>query len=345
MYYGCSSISALAFNINGRIDTDAKCIALCCEPVENLPAISLEGTAQEIVENFKKMHAGVINEGKRYANNSSGGKRQCIEGCASCANYKLGEWDGDGLIHYVNLSMYPAPCQCKCIYCDVHNSERGVLNKVTCNEHYERLFDTLDYAREIGLIAEDATWQVSSGEIAIHPYKNRIFNLIENQRVMFYTNCFIFDEGIARNLSANPYSGINLSIDAGTPQTWLKVKGVDNFEDIAENLVKYYNASMRPGQITLKYIVLPGINDYLPDYLSLIEIMKVLNVKHLTISRDVSIKYSSNSEQLEDLISASGCLLAMLAKNKMTADMFTFTPEEREKAVAFATKLLQTGEV
>ncbi len=196
------------------------------------------------------------------------------------------------MIHYVNLSMYPAPCQCKCIYCGVHKGESGAFNKAACGEYYEQLFETLDYAREIGLIAANATWQVSSGEIAIHPYKDRIFNLIKNQRVVFYTNCFIFDEGIAQNLSANPNSAINLSIDAGTPQTWLKVKGVNNFEDIAINLVKYFNASARPGQITLKYIVLPGINDNIQDYLSVIELMKILKVKHLTIARDTSIKYS-----------------------------------------------------
>ncbi len=345
MYYGCGLINAFALNINGRINKSEKCIALCCEPVENRPAITFEGTAKEVIENFTKMREGVIYESKKYSNNKADGKRLHTMGCVNCANYKLGEWDGDGLIHYVNLSMYPAPCQSKCIYCGVHKGESGAFNKATCGEYYERLFNTLDYAHEIGLIDENAIWQVSTGEIAIHPYKDRIFNLIKNQQVVFYTNCFKFDEQIAQNLSANPNSAINLSIDAGTPQTWLKIKGVNNFKDIAENLVKYFNASARPGQITLKYIVLPGINDNLQDYLSVIEIMKILCVKHLTIARDTSIKYSSNSEALNNLISSSGYLLAILAKNKMTADMFTFTPNEREKMVAFANKLLQEEKV
>ena len=95
----------------------------------------------------------------------------------------------------------------------------------------------------------------------------------------------------------------------------------------------------------LKYIVLPGINNNIDDYLFVIEIMKILCIKQLTIARDTSVKYNSNSDLLENLIIASGYLLAILAKNKMTADMFTFTPTEREKVCAFANKLLQAGEV
>lgn len=345
MYYGCSLINISALNINGRIDTGEKRLALCCEPIQDRPATALKSTAQETIESFIEMRKGVIFESKRYANNRARGKRLHTAGCANCANYQPGKWDGDGLIHYVNLSMYPAPCQCKCIYCGVHKGASGVFNKAACGEYYERLFDVLDYARQNGLIAPNATWQVSSGEIAIHPYKDRILDLVENQQAVFYTNCFMFDERIARNLSANPNSAINLSIDSGTPETWFKIKGVNNFEDITENLVKYLTASARAGQITLKYIVLPGINDNLEDYLSVIEIMKILHVKHLTIARDTRKKYDGDSEQLENLIGASGYLLAMLSKNKLSADMFTYAPNEREKAVMFANELLQSGEV
>lgn len=344
MYFGCSMIKMFALQINKRIDSGENCYSLCCEPIDNQPAVAFRNSAHETIEDFIKMYEGVISEGKKFANCNQG-NRLYTTACSKCGNYKLGEWDGDGLIHFVNLSMYPAPCQCNCIYCDVHKDGKGVFSKVTCDDYYEQMFDTLNYAREIGLIDKNAIWQISSGEIAIHPYKDRILNLIENQQVVFFTNCFIFDEGIAKNLSSNPNSSINLSIDAGTPQTWLKVKGVNNFELITENLVKYFNASVRPGQINLKYIVLPGINDNLRDYRSLIEIMKILNIDFLSISRDNSLKYNKNSEQFKHLIVATGYLLAMLKKNNMSADMFSFTPDERNVVYELANKLLETGEV
>jgi wyosine [tRNA(Phe)-imidazoG37] synthetase (radical SAM superfamily) len=207
------------------------------------------------------------------------------------------------------------------------------------------MFDALNYGLEAGVIAPTATWQVSSGEIAIHPYKERILSLVKDYRAMFYTNCFIFDEGVANNLSKNQNSAINLSIDSGTPGTWLKVKGTDNFDTVTDNLVKYYTASAKPGQITLKYIVLPGVNDNLEDYRSVIEIMKVLQIKHLELARDTRIKYSDDAEYSENLIGAAGYLVALLHRNGMSFGLFTYKPNERERVVAFANELLKSGEV
>jgi hypothetical protein len=229
--------------------------------------------------------------------------------------------------------------------CGVHSGESGRFNKAQCGEYYEKMFDALNYGLESGVIAPTATWQVSSGEIAIHPYKERILSLVKDRRTMFYTNCFIFDEGVANNLSKNQNSAINLSIDSGTPGTWFKVKGVDNFDIVTDNLVKYYTLSTRPGQITLKYIVLPGMNDNLGDYQSVIEIMKVLQVKHLDLSRNTRIKYASDAEQDENLIGAAGYLVALLHKNGMSFGLFTYKPNERERVIAFAHELLKSGEV
>lgn len=345
MYYSCDLIDMFAFNINGRMDGGVKCVALCCESIEDKPAIPFEGSSEEILEKFFTMRLGVIEEGKRYLSNEITDGRKYTLGCVKCANYKLGDWHEAGLIHYVNLSMYPAPCQSKCIYCGVHKGKSGSYIKEKSGQYYERLFNMLDLARQKGIIAPNATWQISSGEIAIHPYKDRIFDLVENQRATFYTNAFIFDERIAMNLQTNPYSAINVSIDAGTPNTWFEIKGVDNFEEVAMNLVKYFNSSSRAGQITLKYIVLPGINNTLGDYKSLIEMMKILKVNHLTISRDTSIKYSISSDETKQLIIASAYILALLSKNGLSADMFTYTPSEQEQAIELAKRLIESESI
>lgn len=346
-YKSCSAIENFFLNFNGRIDTDGKCMTLCCENVDNIPGVALLESVQQSIENFRRERAEIIAESVKLGLlGGSDDERKFTNGCAKCANFLQGDYGScDGLIHYINLSMYPAPCQCKCIYCDVHSSESGVFDKRLHAACYEKLFDTLDYAKKNGLIAQNTIWQVSSGEIAIHPYKDRILDLVKDQTAVFYTNCFIFDEKVAANLAANPSSAINLSIDSGTPKTWHKVKGVDNFDAITVNLVKYLNSSSRPGQITLKYIVLPGINDNIEDYLYVIEIMKILKVKHLTIARDTRIKYTLDEKMSENLISAAGYLAAILHKSEMTMDMFTYTPEERERVVAFANELLQSKKV
>lgn len=346
-YKSCAMIENFFLDINGRIDTHGNCLTLCSENVREVPGTALCESAQQSLENFRLRRDEIIAESVRLG--LSGGSdeaRKCSAGCAECANFVEGDYgESDGLIHYVNLSCYPAPCQCKCIYCDVHSGESGQFSMRLHAAYYERLFDLLQYARETGRIAPDARWQISSGEIAIHPYKDRIFDLVSDRAATFYTNCFLFEEGVAANLAANPHSAINLSIDSGTPKTWHKVKGVDNFETVTTNLVKYYGRSRRPGQIALKYIVLPGINTTQADYTSVIEIMKILKVSHLTLSRDVREKYSLGQEQRETLVRSAGYLAAMLHMNRMTADMFTYTPEERGRIVAFANGLLTAAKV
>lgn len=210
---------------------------------------------------------------------------------------------------------------------------------------YEKLFDMLELAERSGIIAPDATWQVSSGEIAVHPYRERIMALVKGKPTMFYTNCMKFDEAVAQNLRENPNSAINLSIDAGTRETWKRVKGIDNFDQVLENLVKYHAASVRPEQITLKYIVMPGINDIYEDYLSLMEIMKALEVKHLAISRDVRTKYSLKQEEQTMLTGAASYLLALCRKNGISCNMFTYTPEERTQTIHLAKEILQSGQL
>ena len=323
-FYSCPLINAMYINFNGRLDNE-KAITICCEPIEDRPGISFATDVETTLSNFIDARLRLINEG--YTSDE-----EYSLGCRKCARYQKKEWAVSQQILYVNLSMYPSPCQCKCFYCKVHSESQAIADPLI-KERYEHLFDLIDYAKRTGVIAPNAAWQISCGEIAIHPYKNRIMDLIRGQRVTFYTNCFIYDEQIAENLRVNSGSAINLSIDAGTPETWMKVKGVDNFEDVMMNLTQYYVAGNKPGQITLKYIVFPGINDSEEDYISVIEIMKVLKVKHLTISRDTRDKYVSSPEKVEELMYAAARLVYKCYINDISMDMFTYTKEEQARIV------------
>jgi MoaA/NifB/PqqE/SkfB family radical SAM enzyme len=331
-YRSCQFIEACALNFNGMMNSDKPVITICCENIENRPGIAYEETPEKTLSAFIDMCADVIDQSKKSSPNHI---------CSECANFKYGDWDSfDGIVKYVNLSMYPSPCQCKCIYCDVHDSEMSRFSREEHSVYYDRLFDLLEYADSQKLISPTATWQVSCGEITIHPYKKRIMDLVRNRRTLYYTNCFMYDEGIAENLKTNPFSGINVSLDAGTLETWLKVKGVDNFEEVTNNLFKYANNCSFRSQITLNYIILPGINDNLDDYLWVIEAMQALEIETITLARDTTVNYKQTDEEHENLIKAAGCFVALLHSNKIKCDMFTYSPDEREEIIAFADKLL-----
>lgn len=314
-------------------------ISLCCEPIPDIPHIEFEETPEESFRKFVGECRIVDLECRGLKDDS---KRFFTKGCVNCSQFQQGNYYNDGLVHYVNLSIYPAPCQCRCIYCDVHTKDQNT-NTESAIKLYDHIFAFLELAIKYGLIADNVIWQVSSGEIAIHPHHDRIMKFLKGKTATFYTNCIKFDEDIAQNLNDNPNSAINLSIDAGTRETWHKVKGIDNFDRVTENLSKYFVKTTHPGQITLKYIILPGINDTYEDFTSIVEIMKVLNVKHLTIARDLSKKYDMSKQDIVNLTGAAAYLLAILYKNNMSADMFTYSPEEMKMSIDQANEIASKG--
>ena len=249
-------------------------------------------------------------------------------GCKRCINFKKDDWHIGSLINYINFSMYPAPCQGKCIYCTASTQWK---NTPDVKQAYEKLFKVIELADKKGLISPDALWQVSSGEAALHPYKDRIISMVENKKATFYTNGFICDEDIARVLGKNKNARINISVDSGTPQTWAKVKGFDNFKEVVKNLVSYRKASLGPGQIELKYIVLPGINDSDDDFEGIIELMNKLDVVHLTVTRDSVVKYSSSKRENFELMKSVARLTWLGIKKGKTIGLLPYSDWERRK--------------
>jgi len=340
-YKCCSQVNEFKLTLNGCMNTSKSRITFCCENLENIPSVPI-GDPKESLDNLINLRKEFLLENFKIGflgeNNC---KRNVSETCTKCANFVNANIINhiSNKITSVNFSVYPAPCQCKCIYCHIHDTFAANFIKEKHEPYYEKIFNILEYGKEKNIISKHAYWQISSGEITIHPYKDRIFNLVKDNNACFFTNAFIFDEQIANNLSVNPHSKINLSIDSGTAQTWHKVKGVNNFETVLTNLIKYSNCSSRAGQITLKYIVLPGINDTVDDYNSLVEIMKILNCNHLSISRNTTFKYTLNESDSKKLINSAAHLVAVLQKNNITFDMFPYTSQENKMILELAKKI------
>lgn len=329
--YGCYNIMNCELHINGRIDTGEEIIAVCCERLPKglqKPAVSLEGSAEEILNRFLDKRNSVIDYLQKEGDITKATREYELSGCERCNNFKKDNWDFKTSIEYINMSMYPAPCQCNCFYC---TADRKWENTPEVKQAYEKMFEVIELADKKGLISPDATWQISSGEITIHPYRDKIMSLVDNKRAVFYTNAFIYDEDIARNLSNNRDSKINFSIDAGTSQTWARIKGVNNFNEVCENLFAYRKASISEDQIQLKYIVLPGINDSEEDYKELIKIMKKLNACHLIIARDSVVKYTNNRKETRRLLKSAARLSWFCLKNNINIGLFPYSSKEQKR--------------
>lgn len=337
-YSACKSIADMHLVINSAIHVDKRPVTLCCE---NLPGVPLSDDPAITYGQLFVLRSQLVADGVSDAKDT-----RTDVFCKRCFNYQQEDWACRPLISHVNLSVYPSPCQSRCCYCGVRNNSAMYGNKSLMESPevklaYDRLFKLIDYGQKNGFIFPDATYQVSCGEITIHPYKRQIMELTRGKTTTYYTNAFQYDADIGRELHCNPDTKINLSIDAGIPETWHKVKGVNNFDQVISNLVHYYQDSIQPGQITLKYIVLPGVNDTLEDYCSIVEIMKVLEVNNLSITRNLFERYTLNDNQRVQLASAAAYLMAILKKNGLEFSLSLYSKEEIDYATQLMNEILE----
>jgi len=325
-----------------------ECVTFCCVPGHSPPRLAMAETPEETIANYVKLRTEIIAEGVKIGllneSNISIDDRKYTKACHNCPLYhEMEVLPSDiGLVGHVTFGFYPSICQIKCIYC--RRREDGddyePFSKELHEKGYDRVFATVEYAQKTGLIAPDATWAVSCGEITIHPYRDRIYEIVKGMPTAFYSNCCIFEPRIAENLGASQGSILSFSIDSGTPSTWHKIKGVNNFNKVLGNLMKYSQKAVNPQQIDLKYIVLPGLNDTLADYKGIVRIMKMLRQDRLVISRETygvtpasrPDDPTSNLSYNERVIEAASRLMAMLLENGLHCHhVWGFSTEDRQK--------------
>ncbi|MCL2399437.1 MAG: radical SAM protein, partial [Defluviitaleaceae bacterium] len=287
-YKSCVSLEYLYFMLHGRLDGRGNYARFCCFSDDEMLCVDLCESPEETLQNFITRRNNIVEESINFAKEGIDpppNERKFTAVCSGCPDFVEREWRRFGraknLIHYISFAMGPSPCQSKCIYCCQRLDERRTYDKNEDMDQYRLTFDTVDYAQKNGFLAKSPLYDVAMGEITVHPLRQRVFDIIGDNTTCWLTNCIKFDENIGANLKANPQSNILTSIDAGTPGTWKEVKGVDNFETVCDNLVKYYEAANTPDQVTLKVIILPGLNDNAEDFNMIIEIAKALNAKQM----------------------------------------------------------------
>ena len=341
-------------------------ISLCCPlnlPPDAGPGVDNTLPPKETFVALNKLRAEIISDNiKKAISPCSEENAKALFSCEDCFQLRSGDHSvgGDGLIHSVTLGFYPSPCQCKCIYCGIHRDPRNKTIDADSKEKYKKSIEIVKYAIENNLIAPNASWSVSGGEITIHPFKGEIYALTRGRNAMYFTNCFLFDEQIAENLAENPNSSMFLSIDAGTPETWAKVKGVPNFEQVCDNLVKYYSYTTKASQIIFKYIILPDVNDNISDFTEVAKIMEVLETEKMHISRDQlslegreselmperKIPDSERASYVKKELEGAGMLWAILQKHGRNRINFsTYSQDELNEIYEIAKSLLESGKI
>lgn len=264
------------YSINHSLVFRYDMLTFCCSEWERNtpPAYPYLESAQKTAENFIQKRDAIVQELRLGAQYDEA--RPCI----GCRDLKLIE-DSAPMIEAINLGFSPTVCQCKCIYCGVKEAEYNDYQKAATSKIAPMIAEMIRYLDESGHIAKNCKVSIASGEITIHPHKDLILDAFQKYQCTFFTNALVYDEKIAENLRRRDGS-INISIDSGTKETYKSIKGLDGFSKVVENIKKYRQS----GNVIIKYIVLPGINDNQADFEGVIKLLQETGIRSISISRD-----------------------------------------------------------
>ncbi|MCL2187419.1 MAG: hypothetical protein FWC16_01285 [Defluviitaleaceae bacterium] len=338
-FYSCDYVQKFYLKFEGAV-SNAR-VQFCCIPVKDkaLPGIPLYDNPKQTLDELSKLRTNIINENKMAPM-----ERKHTDTCASCRFYRLDEWSESKKITDIGLGMYPAPCQSKCCYCVFAKEENRHkyfhFDKSEHSERYEKVFSLLEYAKNNDWMASTLVWKINSGEISIHPYKDRIASLIGKDAAIWHTNGYVYDKNIATNLTANQNSCLHPSIDCGTPQTWKKIRGSDNFMEVMTNIAFYSAAASHPNQIYLKYIILPEINDNKKDMQGFAELVKNLRATMVEVACDDS-KIHHNKDYRKKSVVAAAQLCIILNANGIGFYFGRFPQDIQDEIVKCANSILQ----
>lgn len=121
-------------------------------------------------------------------------------------------------------------------------------------------------------------------------FKNKIYNCI------IHSSAIKFSPAIAKGLKNKQFEVIT-SIDSGTRETYKKVKNVDCFDKVFENLKKYVKAS-DSSNVKIKYIIIPGYNDSIEEIENWYNLaVKKIGIKFLILDLEYDY-YAKNSSNI-----------------------------------------------
>ena len=201
--------------------------------------------------------------------------------CTDCTDYKIKYYYKERRFHKIHFGGV-GYCNFRCRYCLYNYPEYYPKNTY---EPYDIYPDILKQIEQTGYTDDDTIISIATGEFSISEAGRRFISMAleYNHPIMILTNAYIFSQEAAQALD---HSGIILcSVDAGTPESFQKVKGVDGFDRVSENLQKY----AEHGPVSLKYILLEGANDSLEDLEGFIQLADKVAVR-VSMTRDYFAK-------------------------------------------------------
>lgn len=185
-------------------------------------------------------------------------KGNLMPNCVGCVFLEEKEWDEEDYINFLQFNYWVA-CNSKCTYCyEVQN--RKLFEKI-------KPYNTVPIIQEMidkKILRPGGEVSFGGGEPTIAPEFEELINLLtksgfKNMRI--HSSGIKFSPAIANAIKKGVLNVV-ISIDSGCDKTYKKVKNVNAYKKVIDNMKKYAEANQNGfGLMTSKYIIIPNIND------------------------------------------------------------------------------------
>lgn len=284
-YYFCEELNSTLTLMNGRVTT-------CCSG-RNGPAYWEEYKKEPITKEFilrkKEEFYQLLND-------------EDIEKtpCKDC--FYLRERKEDDVISdkfkLINISHW-TQCNCGCFYCARMWLTHG---KITKRPEKSEFYDFLPFLKQLYkedlLDRENLTACFQGGDISILKEFEPCVKEFLKQGIKEFTILTnnIRYQPIVKKLLDMDKVWFNVSIDSGCRETYKKIKRVDKFNDVINNLKKYAKTNNKH-RLSAKFILLDHMNDNKEEIEKFISLMANIGVPHVEFMIDYKWLFFTDLEQ------------------------------------------------
>ena len=227
--------------------------------------------------------------------------------CEGCFNLVNRTWDDEiPYINYIHFNHW-THCNSDCIYCYTSWDKKNYQKR----PHYKVLPMIKElFKKKLFRAGGEVTF--AGGEPTIlNEFEDLVNFMLKNgaERITVHSSGIKFSKAIEKGIKEKKLS-VCLSADAGTRETFKKVKRVDKFDKFWENAKKYSNAQNKIDNkiyVETKFILIPEVNTNKEEIDKWLEKTVEVGIKSIVVDiendycRDLRAKNLPSPQYLVDL--------------------------------------------
>lgn len=186
--------------------------------------------------------------------------------CKDCFELKPDfDWSNVNDVKFENFYIsHWFDCNANCIYC-VNNcvTDKKITNEIHKSPCYDAL-PLLENLKKENLIGDNLKVYITGGEPTLLKEMPDLIEFFKNNNTAYFS---LFSSGISYFepfhdlLKSNIKTELIISPDCGNPELYKKIKNVDRFYDVFNNIKRYGEDCSDNNRVIVKYIFVKNFND------------------------------------------------------------------------------------